>query len=435
METLHPNFKTQGFRDEDFEPEMIPLLNESEKMRTELVRREASSLTEGLVKLDDEKLCTLTLFRKCCGKVRDTPKRESLLGNANYPRYRNVITGYSILSKKVPFTMQAIRYNIVSSLSLEGFNWNNVVVAGGAALNAIRDMHSKARDVDIFIYDLDEAGISNKIREILNFFGRRYFKVTKYTVSFKVVELEFQIVLRKFKTITEILYGFDLDPCQVAFDGDNVWLTPACLWSIQHMTLIPNLLGVSNSFESRLLKYNRKGFDIYIPAIKRCTLVNSNLLNIDKSIFPNSIKEDTEALSKPLAHTLSRVLYSKYKIVTPDSEKDTSDYEPNNPELVHKVVHNRVSYSYYKAGDYGFLEVNFRTNPEFIQSENSNHLFVINQEVINEFADKGIELPEYVKEVRLLPQTHTQRLSISNHKQDIEHMKDWYEGRFIRLDM
>lgn len=83
------------------------------------------------------------------------------------------------------------------------------------------------------------------------------------------------------RSISEILIGFDIDCCCVAYDGSKVYAIPRsrraisthCMYMIATLILISllgNLVDLSRrsfTYEDRLLKYARRGFKIAIPGM------------------------------------------------------------------------------------------------------------------------------------------------------------------------
>lgn len=89
-----------------------------------------------------------------------------------------------------------------------------------------------------------------------------------------------QIVLRLYKSVSEILSGFDVDCSCFAYDGSQVYGTPRGIAAFMTQTNTIDLTRRSPSYESRLSKYAHRGFEVYWPDLDRS--------RIDPTIFERS---------------------------------------------------------------------------------------------------------------------------------------------------
>lgn len=94
-----------------------------------------------------------------------------------------------------------------------------------------------------------------------------------------------QIVLRLYKSVSEILTGFDVDCSCFAYDGEQVYSTPRALAAFMTQTNTIDLTRRSPSYESRLSKYAKRGFEIHWPHLNRS--------KIDPTIFERSFARTT----------------------------------------------------------------------------------------------------------------------------------------------
>ena len=78
-----------------------------------------------------------------------------------------------------------------------------------------------------------------------------------------------QIVLRLYSSPAEILAGFDVDAPCCAYDGDRVWANPRAIVSMMRQSNMVDMTRRSPSYEVRLAKYSSRGFEVYIPGLKR----------------------------------------------------------------------------------------------------------------------------------------------------------------------
>lgn len=168
------------------------------------------------------------------------------------------------------------RFHRFSCNQLRDINWNNLVVAGGAVLDSLNvDKHESKGDIDMFIYGLDEQEANNKLIEIYNTIKRNNPHTTICFRSANTVTIvseypfrHMQIILRLYKSPAEILMGFDVDSCSVAYDGKDVWATPRCYYSLVTRVNKIDMTRRSPSYEFRLHKYAKRGFAVWIPNFK-----------------------------------------------------------------------------------------------------------------------------------------------------------------------
>jgi hypothetical protein len=109
-----------------------------------------------------------------------------------------------------------------------------------------------------------------------------------------------QIVLRLYKSIAQILHGFDVDCSAVAYDGSRVWASPRALAACATQCNDIDISRRSPSYENRLSKYSHRGFEVYCDFLDRS--------RIDPTVFERSFGRTTglarllvlEALPKPI---------------------------------------------------------------------------------------------------------------------------------------
>jgi hypothetical protein len=89
-------------------------------------------------------------------------------------------------------------------------------------------------------------------------------------------------VLRIYKSVSEILTGFDIDCSGAAYDGKQVYCTPRALQSFMTQINHIDLSRRSPSYESRLSKYGHRGFEVYWPDLDRS--------RVDPTIFERNFQ-------------------------------------------------------------------------------------------------------------------------------------------------
>ncbi|CAN0363773.1 unnamed protein product [Ectocarpus sp. 8 AP-2014] len=160
---------------------------------------------------------------------------------------------------------------------LANLDWSNVVAAGGSVLAALQhpppgplmnfynNMNYRSSDVDLFLYGLDEGAATAKVKQMyaaVKHANPQIFAVrSQNTVTF-VSEFPYrkiQVVLRLYKSLAEVLHGFDVDACSVGFDGQKVWATNRAARAICKQYNVVDISRRSPSYESRLFKYAKRG--------------------------------------------------------------------------------------------------------------------------------------------------------------------------------
>ncbi|KAE8375542.1 ankyrin repeat-containing domain protein [Aspergillus bertholletiae] len=185
-------------------------------------------------------------------------------------------------------------FNIFSEGSLSDMDWNNVVVAGSAVVTCLmpvpeeyrgskralrqfyHDKYAPASDVDLFLYGLTEEQAIEKIKQIEDKIKNAILYETTtirtkntITIVSQYPTRHVQIVLRIYKSISEILTGFDVDCSCAAFDGKQVYASPRALAAYITQANTIDLTRRSPSYENRLSKYSHRGFEIFCPQLDR----------------------------------------------------------------------------------------------------------------------------------------------------------------------
>jgi ankyrin repeat protein len=196
-------------------------------------------------------------------------------------------------------------FQLFSESSLVDMDWSNVVVAGSAVVTsllpvperystskrALREYyHQKlapASDVDLFLYDLSEEQAIEKIKQIEQHVKDSILTETTtirtknaITIASQYPTRHVQIVLRIYKSISEILTGFDVDCSCAAYDGRQVYASPRAIAAYMTQINTIDLTRRSPSYENRLSKYARRGFEVYWPLLDRS--------RIDPTLFERS---------------------------------------------------------------------------------------------------------------------------------------------------
>jgi hypothetical protein len=88
---------------------------------------------------------------------------------------------------------------------------------------------------------------------------------------------KFQLVLRHYAEKSEILHGFDIGASAAGFDGAQVWLTELGRFAYERGYNVVDTTRRSATYEARLWKYARRGFDLILPGLDVGALPRRNL--------------------------------------------------------------------------------------------------------------------------------------------------------------
>ncbi|KAG8914790.1 hypothetical protein FRC01_003909, partial [Tulasnella sp. 417] len=280
----------------DLEPAIGPSLqDEAELRRLFATDRKNTRLKDPYVGLVDVFGQNTERIKKIHARV--IKDEEDLLKHHVMPLDNDKRRKDGALSMASSFEDFKTRWAIFSEGALNQLsNWNNVVVAGGSVLaclaplpervveqgskRAIRKYyHSEAypaSDVDLFLYGLTPEQAEEKCLEIYNAVRDSVpWEVcavrTKNAVSIhcQYPHRPVQIVLRIYQSPAEILAGFDVDCACVAFDGTRVLAAPRAILALMTQCNRAAVDRRSPSYEVRLSKYAARGFEIYVPDLRR----------------------------------------------------------------------------------------------------------------------------------------------------------------------
>ncbi|EFE42592.1 ankyrin repeat protein [Trichophyton verrucosum HKI 0517] len=185
-------------------------------------------------------------------------------------------------------------FNLFSESSLSDLDWSNVIAAGSSVVTALLPVpdeykeskrqlrhfyHEKfapASDVDLFIYGLNEEQTIEKIKQIEQKIKDSILYETTsirtkntITIVSQYPTRHVQVVLRIYKSLAEVITGFDVDCSCVAYDGKNVYAAPRAIAALITQTNQIDLTRRSPSYENRLSKYSHRGFEVFWPQLDR----------------------------------------------------------------------------------------------------------------------------------------------------------------------
>ncbi|KAI1443934.1 ankyrin [Annulohypoxylon stygium] len=260
--------------------------------------------------LDDPYLNALPLFTKDTPKIKTRARNLEAESPIEKEKYIMPLPNDKRRPNDSPAVVSSLKefrhnFGIFSESSLVEMNWDNVVAAGSSVVNCLLPVpeqynkskrtlrnyyHEKfcpASDVDLFLYGLNEEQAIEKIKEIeARIRDAILSEVTvvrtknAITICSKYPTRHVQIVLRLYKSVSEILTGFDIDCSCAIYDGNQVYCSPRALASLITQINPIDLTRRSPSYENRLSKYSHRNFEVYWPDLDRT--------RIDPTIFERS---------------------------------------------------------------------------------------------------------------------------------------------------
>ncbi|KAI1467469.1 ankyrin [Daldinia caldariorum] len=262
--------------------------------------------------LDNPYLNTLPLFTKDTPSIKTRARNLEAESPEEKEKYIMTLPDDRRRPNGSPAVVTSLKefrrnFGIFSESSLAEMDWSNVVAAGSSVVNcllpvpdrynsskrALREYyHQKfcpASDVDLFLYGLDEQQAIEKIKDIeARVRDAILSEVTvvrtknAITICSQYPTRHIQIVLRVYRSISEILTGFDIDCSCAAYDGEQVYCTPRALASYITQINPIDLSRRSPSYENRLSKYSHRNFEVYWSELDRS--------RVDPTIFERSFQ-------------------------------------------------------------------------------------------------------------------------------------------------
>lgn len=214
--------------------------------------------------------------------------------------------------------------------------------------NAMKNLNSKksnmSNDIDLFITSEDPETIFKAISFIHNKMCEKFEKVdiirTEHAITFypksRLSVPSIQIILRAYDSIEHILLGFDIDSCCIGYDGKQIICSQRFLRAIKYGYNLIDLTRLSVTYELRLMKYYKRGFDIAMiePNIKEQTEKVLLIINKLGSIYP--ILRGIYKLSYFL------IYYHKLAKVPKILEYNSSDYSSKSLITIMNIMRSGI---------------------------------------------------------------------------------------------
>lgn len=192
--------------------------------------------------------------------------------------YHNTLERESYGEGKKSYDNSALKKSyLVKYPELNRITFSNILIAGGSVARHVRNKHDPDCDVDMFIYGLDtEQAVIKRVYEIVEalvcaYTPGKYDKAFRITKTMNYVQVDcgsraYQIIFRGYKAKADVLYGFDIAPSCVGFDGKTFLTTDFGLCAYKYGISPVDIRRQSTSFMSRLDKYFSM-FPIVLPEL------------------------------------------------------------------------------------------------------------------------------------------------------------------------
>jgi len=250
--------------------------------------------------------------KKFTSRISELNDQEALILDQQYQQYIASLNN----------NLSIFEYIIIALKLMFGEYSQFIFVAGGFALSYYTHKNygyaTEFGDLDLFIAGCNED-IANQIVQIFQtsfetFLNRVYevdhviFSTSGFLSNFEH-PISISIIKRLYVSPAEIILGFDIDAsCILVNMEGEIWATKRGFYAIQNGYNVVNFERLSPSYEYRLIKFNKRGFGIWIPQIeyfKRNVLFDANVLGRKGSdiIIRFFIQGKIQGEMKGLAHS------------------------------------------------------------------------------------------------------------------------------------
>jgi hypothetical protein len=271
-------------------------------------------------------------------------------------------------------------------------------IAGGAIFSILFNL--PINDVDIFIYGVSQTKANDILAELCAFlpygnedknglpYGDGTCVRTANSVTIQIPRTGgkqegrkqpnsttkaymFQIILRLYKTQSEVLHGFDVDSCCLGYDGRGIWLTERCWYALYHRVNTVNFNYLSPSYEARLAKYGARGIAVKIP--------NFELSKVQITA------QDVDAMFKGTKQNWrTRAKANEYKnldrLIFLDGVATYMNYSKRFIRAVFDITERLSDYGYVRNGLHGqrIEDITEDTDIVWIEAYNNWHMYTKN---------------------------------------------------------
>ena len=180
---------------------------------------------------------------------------------------------------------------------------NGPWIAGGSLLRTYLNL-GLTTDIDIFFRDepqykdyinkLDAINMKNGKSPINNLFRVEKMDLAEWHVTYAIVfrnkNYKLQLIHKKFFTsVCNLLDSFDLNICQIGFDGTHLFHAEHCITDIDNKEIKIETVNIPQVVLKRLLKYSSLGFKISDKEIHSFFYKCSKLPNFNSLVDPKNL--------------------------------------------------------------------------------------------------------------------------------------------------
>jgi hypothetical protein len=152
---------------------------------------------------------------------------------------------------------------------------DHTFIAGGAV-----DVHE---DIDLFSTNKDKSldlfrkmskdsygrTCTNSYSYSSNIRHRHRHNIMDTTNTTNWSKKDISLIRREYTCPSEIVHGFDIDPCQFILVKGRLYGTHLAIWSIRNKCQPPDMRWFSPTYIRRLAKYHSRGIRLVLPLIER----------------------------------------------------------------------------------------------------------------------------------------------------------------------
>ena len=191
-----------------------------------------------------------------------------------------------------------------SCQELAGFDFkrHGLCMAGGAVTSMLtRGNDEYCHDFDLFLVghktedSAREAIVSLRLHLEHIYGAKSTVYRTQGCITFLLRHRKpFQVILRMYSTLAEVIHGFDLGSSAVLWDGEKIWMTALGRLAIQYGVNVLNLQARRASLEVRIARYFERGFDIVLPGLDVAEFAKTGRLPYLSGGVQNYLAEDED---------------------------------------------------------------------------------------------------------------------------------------------
>ena len=283
----------------EYDPNVLPPKEQDARVQTQIIRRRLSQGQEDAVANAEAALISVFTTQRRGRSERalvftgeEMFKGAPILFRAEAARHRTVLKGMTCQD----MAGFRARLDLFAGPLFRGLDMTNLVVAGGAVLealtlkhvlgdtglddNLVREQAQKGTaDIDLFIVAEDEQTARAAFDRVFAHLKHNLDRTEHHqllvlrspmAVSFYAAfpNRTIQVVLRRHACVADVILNFDVDACQLAYDGQRVVGTHAAFRAFRTGLNIADPERSSPAYEKRLAKYSLRGFAVVVPGLE-----------------------------------------------------------------------------------------------------------------------------------------------------------------------